>query len=85
MAESLNLVGGEAPCAWSGVKARSRGFRCWWAGAESGVGRCGGDEGRALCGNFVTREGEGVGNLPALKLGHECGRVREAASWMVAE
>ena len=33
----------------------------------------------ALC------EGEGVSNLPALKLGHECGRVGEAASWMVVE
>ena len=83
MAESLNLVGGEAPCAWSGVKARSRRFRYWWAGAESGVGRCRGDEGRALCGDFIAREGEGVGNLPALQLGHECGRVGEATSWMI--
>ena len=85
MAESLNLVGGKAPCAWSGVKARSRRFGYWWAGAESGVGRCGGDEGRALCGDFITREEEGVGNLPALHLGHECGRVGEAASWMIIE
>ena len=85
MTESLNLVGDGAPCAWSGVKVRSRRFRYWWVGAESGVGRCGGDEGRALYGDFITREGEGVGNLPALQLGHECGRVGEAANWIIME
>ena len=38
MAESLNLFGGEAPCAWSGVKARSRGFDAGGRARRAGLG-----------------------------------------------
>ena len=36
-------------------------------------------------GDFISREGEGVGDLPAMQLGHECGGVGEATSGMIMQ
>ena len=58
---------------------------CGRARAGGGVGGLGGYEGGALRGDFISHEGEGVGDFPTLQLGHECGRIWEAAGGMVVE
>ena len=35
--------------------------------------------------DFISREGEGFGDLPALQLGHECGGVGEATGGMIMQ
>ena len=88
MAEALDFVDREAPCAWGRVKVGFRGSvfltvcKAWTGGRRRGSG---GNEGGALVRDFVAGEGEGVRDLPALQLGHEGRWIWEPSSRMVVE